>query len=173
MAKSPSTKTTGMADGRYLALTTTQLKALRAMKGDRARRDHVADLVKTRGCDVLEMGDAWWFVVWLSGNDLKLGKGLHKGQTTRIEWLEPAKVAACMAKLAKLDLKKAFFAIDEAKFEYSSVQFWVKRAWQEEGRTTVLDDHVFGRVKKAASKLASFVEAAAEDDKHLVFNVTY
>lgn len=172
MAK-PSTKTTGLAPGIYLALTAAQLKALRGIKGDRVRRDHVASLARMKACDKLDVGDTWFFFKYLGGIDIAIGKGLHKGQMTRIEWLDPAKLAAATSKLGALDLKKAFFAIDEAKFRYSNVAFWVAEQWEKEGRKTVLDNHVFGRVKIAVGKLVPFVAAAAAGGKHVLFTTSY
>ena len=169
----PSTNTTGLAPGRYLALTTAQLKGLRATKGDPARRDHTRQLAASGGCDALDVGDAWFFLNWLGGADVACGRALHKGQMTRIELLDPAKLAAALVKLGALDLKAAFFAIDEQAFRYSNVAFWVAEQWQKEGRKTVLDDHVFARVEHALGSLAPFVAKATASDKDVLFMTSF
>ena len=160
---------TGLAAGTYLALTPVQLKALRACKGDRARRDHVAKLA----CDRLDAGDGWWFLMWIAGRELQLGKSLHRGQMHRIELLDLDKAAAALAALATKDLRAAFFAIDEAKFRYRCVAFWVAEQWEREGRKTVLDDAVFATVKSAFERLVPFVDAAIPGKRALIFTTSY
>jgi hypothetical protein len=163
----------GLAAGTYLALTPAQLKILRGAKGDRARRDHVGGLISRKTATMLAVADAWWFLKWLGGADITYGKRLHKGQMTRIELLDADKVTAAVASLAKLDLKKAFFAIDEAKFRYSSVAFWVEDKWKQEGRKTVLDAAICKNVMGAFARLEPFVQSAVDDERSLVFTTTF
>ena len=159
----------GLAAGTYLALEPGQLKALRACKGDRARREHVAALK----CERLDVGDAWWFLRTLGGRALDAGKSLHKGQMHRIELLDRTLLATALAALRSLDLRLAFFAIDEAKFRYSSVAFWVAEQWQREGRRTVLDDAVFASVERGFAALGPFLDSAIAGQRDVLFTVSY
>lgn len=163
----------GLAAGTYLALTPAQLKTLRSVKGDRARRDHVGALISRKSVTMLAVADAWWFFKWIAGADIAYGKRLHTGQMTRIELLDADKVAAGVAALAKRDLEKAFFAIDEAKFRYSSVAFWVEEKWQQEGRKTVLDAAICKNVVGAFARFRPFVQSAIDDERSLVFTTTF
>jgi len=156
---------TGLAEGRYLALTPAELKALRACKGDRARREHIA----ASGAPRLDVGDAWFFLRYLGGDEVALGKRLHRGQMHRIELLDREKVAAALATL--VELRAAFFAIDETKFRYKHVAFWVAEQWQREGRTTLLDETVFARVAAARDALVRFLADTA--GRELVFTASY
>jgi hypothetical protein len=161
--------TTGLSSGRYLALTDAELKSLRGTKGDRLRREWVE---KTKATS-LDVGDVWLLYKHVAGMDIAFGKSLHKGQMHRIEWLDAAKLTAALAQITSGDVRAAFFAIDEEKFNYSNVAFWVKDQWKREGRTTVLDDHVFGRYQAGLVKLKPFVEAALAAKRHLVFSTSY
>lgn len=163
----------GLAAGTYLALTPAQLKLLRGTKGDRARRAHIDGLISRKTATMLAVADAWWFFKWLGGADIAYGKGLHKGQMTRIELLDADKVAAGVASLAKLDLKKAFFAIDEAKFRYSNVAFWVEDKWKQVGRKTVLDAPICKNVVGAFARFKPFVQSAVDEKQSLVFTATF
>lgn len=92
---------------------------------------------------------------------------------TRIELLDADKVSAGIAALAKLDLKKAFFAIDEAKFRYSNVAFWVTEQWEKEGRKTVLDAAICKSLVGAFARFEPFVQAAIAEKRSLVFTATF
>lgn len=163
----------GLAAGTYLGLTSAQLKLLRGTKGDRARRQHVEGLIAGKSATLLGVADAWWFFKWLAGADIAYGKRLHKGQMTRIELLDPANVAAGVAALEKLDLKKAFFAIDEAKFRYSSVAFWIAEEWKAAGRTTVLDAPICENLERAFTRFQPFVTSTIDDGRSLVFTASF
>lgn len=160
---------TGLAAGSYLALTAAQLKTLRACKGDRARRDHVAML----RCERLDVEDAWWFLKTVGGDALELGKSLHRGQMHRIELLDLGQLSTAVAVLGKLDLRAAFFAIDEDKFRYSNVAFWVADQWKREGRTTVLDKKTFAVVRRGLTALTPFVAAATAAQHSVLFTTSY
>jgi hypothetical protein len=165
----PNPTTTHLAAGRYLALTDAGLAALRKAKGDRARREHVAGIT----ANALDVGDAWPFFKHLAGVDVFLGTRLHRGQMHRIELLDLSKLEAALDTLAARDLREAFFGLDEAAFRHSSVPFWVADRWKEEGRTTVLDDHVFRRVSSAFAMLQRFVIDARANSWHVVFTTSY
>jgi hypothetical protein len=150
-------------------LSDAELKALRGTKGDTKRRTWIAQAK----AESLSVGDVWLLYKHVAGADIALGKRLHTGQMHRIEWLDPAKLTAAVQRITARDLKKTFFAIDEAAFTYSSVAFWVTNQWKAEGRTTVLDDHVFRRYEKGLAKLKPFVEHALGAKKHVIFTTSY
>ena len=158
-----------MSEGRYLALSVAELKELRGTKGDTKRRTWIA---RSKAQD-LSVGDVWLLYKHVAGADIALGKHLHTGQMHRIEWLVPAKLTAALQRITEGDVKNKFFAIDEAAFTYTSVAFWVKDKWKEEGRTTVLDDHVFRRYQDGLAKLKPFVEHALAANKHVIFTTSY
>ena len=160
---------TGLAAGTYFALAPPQLKALRACKGDRARRDYLRD--HGASLEPLDVGDAWWFIRFL-GCECARGKSLHRGQMHRIEWLDAIALSSALADLAGRDLRARFFAIDEAKFRYSNVAFWVADGWKRDGRTTVLDDEVFAGVERGVAELSAWLARVAAG-REVVFSTSY
>lgn len=167
----PNPDSTGLADGTYFALAAADVKRLRGAKGDRARRDCI-DALRTQ-VRRIDVGDAWWFLAWLGDAALAEGTSLHRGQMSRIELLDEAKFSAALGRLAVLDLRTAFFAIDEARFCHANVAFWVKKQWDVEGRTTVKDEHVFGRVADALPRLSAFATEAVKREQRLVFTTRF
>ena len=156
---------TGLSPGTFLALTKEQLKALRSCKGDRKRREHV----ETLACARLDVADTWQFLSTIGGWELCVGKSLHRGEMHWIMLLDVAAARAVVAKLGELDLRAAFFAIDEAMFRHRNVPFWVTEKWELEGRTTVLDDAVFANVER---RLTKFIATAAADARHVLFTMS-
>jgi len=165
----PSSKTTGLSIGRYLVLDDAELKALRASKGDPARRKWVEGF---KG-ESLSVGDVWLVYKFVAGIDIAFGQRLHKGQYNRIELLDAAKLASTVSKLVAGNVRKTFFAIDEKKFNYSSVAFWIADKWKADGRTTILDEHVFKRYESGLAKLKKLADKAIAAHKHIVFAAAY
>ena len=159
---------TGLEAGTYLALTDKQLKALRACKGDPARRERL----ETLACERLNVAEAWQFLATIGSTWLYMGKSLHRGQFHLIMQLDVGALSAELATLGKLDLRREFFAINEEKFRYHNVTFWVAEQWQREGRTTVLDDAVFAIVERGLKKLTKFVAAAVAKDLNVLFTMS-
>lgn len=164
----PNPTTTGLSEGRYLALTEAELAALRGTKGDRPRRAWVASTTAT----TISVADVWRFYVFVGGAEIAFGKSLHRGEMHVIEWLDATKAKTALDRITAGGARESFFAIDEASFIWSHVAFWVKDRWKEEGRTTVLDDQVFARYESNLVKLSSFVEATIATNKHLVFTMS-
>jgi len=161
----PSSETTGLSIGCYLALSDAELKALRATKGDRPRRNWVEAF---KG-DMVSVGDVWLLYKFVVGLDIAFGKRLHREPYDRIELLDKAKLVAAVATLLSGDVRETFFAIDEAKFSYTQAPSWLCGQWKAEGRTTILDEHVFKRYESGLTKLKELVDTAIAADKHVVF----
>jgi hypothetical protein len=172
-----------LSDGFYFALTADQLKALRATKGDPGRRQFIEDL-KTLDNKrwQLNVGDAWTFLQHLfdpenypdmpSGHYLCHGRSLHKGQFSWIAVLPSENLPAIAAVLTRLDdraFRSIFFEMNEERFRYRYVPFWVAEKWQREGRTTIVTEEQYANVWSALQLLRSFLPVASAESRQVVF----
>lgn len=162
--------------GHFFSFDDAGLKALRARKGDRARREHVSGLVRAPGsCRLLSIGEAWAWAKWLIGREVFRGKSLHRGSMGHIEVLSTDAVSAALARLPneRAALERAFLGIDEAAFRYSMVPFWVTNEWQRDGVTQLLTAERAARVAQAIAELRVFVDEVIGAGHHLVLFEDY
>ncbi len=181
-----------LSPGFYFALTPTQLEALRAAKGDPARRRFIGELKKAHDEEWgLSLGDSWHYLQLFypprghegmpSEHFLFQGESLHKGQWSWIMVLPPENVPAMVVMLNKMDeevFRTRFFAMDKKRFRfhgmYHHVPGWLYDQWNRESETTtILTEPQFVSVWSALQQVRAFLSKASEAGRSVVFTCNY
>ncbi|HEX5064406.1 MAG TPA: hypothetical protein VFV99_33755 [Kofleriaceae bacterium] len=165
--------------GYYLALDKKAVARLRSTKGDRARRAFVVDFIRTSPARTLCVDETHYLLEFVNRErdvpeSLKWGKAMHKGQFYRLERLETAAVVAALAALPndQAALAKQLRAMDEAKFRYHNVSFWVAEEWEKQGRKHVVLRDTPARAFAQLEDIRAFV-GAVPSDHTLFFAISY
>lgn len=165
-----------LPDGIFLSLPQTTLRALRATKGDPARRRFLAPVIRA-GQGVLNLGDACEYLEFLLGTDRAFldGRSLHRGDGTRVVALDVPKLVARLAQFPddEATVRARFLAMDEAAFDYRYLPFWVKAEREKAGITTLKTPAQAEKVARAATALRVFVDQAMSDGHALLFYCRY
>jgi hypothetical protein len=166
-----------MSPGLLMAFTAAELKTLRGIKGDPARREYVMKRARTKE-NSLELLDSWEWIDFMCGKDARpfvRGQSMHKGQLSRLQVFE---LDAFVAELNRLPsdeagLKKAFDALVEADFHYRYVPFWTANKWKAAGITSVKTPARRAEVIAMLSAARVFIDATQERGEKLLFFCDY
>jgi hypothetical protein len=157
-----------LASGYLLSVDTPTIKELRSTKGDPARRKALRELLHG---DVLPLSYSWVYLDYLAGptGAFRNGKSLHKGQSHFIVLLDTRFASALSELPDECGVRRAFLAIDEAKFSYRYVPFWVTKEWAETGVSTMLTAPEADKIAQSLTALRGFVSGATAVGRSLLF----
>lgn len=166
-----------LSPGYLMAFTADELKKLRGIKGDPARRKYALERKKTV-TNTLELLDSWVWLDFMCGKTARPfvgGQRLHKGQMSRLQLYD---VDAFVAELNKLPsdeagLKKHFDGLKEADFHYRYVPFWTANKWKAAGVTGLKTP---ARRAEVIAKLIAarvFIDQTVERGEQLLFFCDY
>ncbi|MFT3706531.1 MAG: hypothetical protein QM817_02575 [Archangium sp.] len=163
--------------GQLMAFTAAELKILRGVKGDPARREWVKKRKKTRE-NTLELNDSWSWIDFMCGKDVRpfvRGTKLHKGQFSRLQLFDLDVFLGELNKLPQDEagLQKKFDALSEEGFRYSYVPFWFSDKWKAAGITTIKTKARGAEVIEKLTAARVFIDATQERGEKLLFFCDY
>jgi hypothetical protein len=162
-----------LSAGLLMAFTAAELKTLRGVKGDLARRQWVKKRPKTRA-NCFKLLDSWCWIDFMCGAEahpFMRGQKLHQGQSSRLQLYD---LEAFVGELNQLPqdeagLRKKFESLKEADFRYRYVPFWTADTWREAGVTKIKTRARGAEVIATLVAARSFIEATVARGEKLLF----
>lgn len=166
-----------ISPGLLMAFTAAELKKLRGIKGDPARRKYVLERQKTAE-NTLELLDCWEWIDFMCGKTARpfvVGTRLHKGSMSQLQLFDAEAFIGALNKLPsdEAGLKKHFDALVEADFHYRYVPFWTANKWKAAGITSVKTPARRAEVIEKLAAARVFIDQTTERGELLLFFCDY